>query len=83
MPSERGDDRLIEKRARQDADKRVAARFVAVNPPEARDLGDCAVSASVLPVADMADEPAGRLPRHPATVLAAASNGNAPPNLRE
>jgi predicted GNAT family N-acyltransferase len=58
-------DRYLKQQARQDADKRVAAPFVAVNPPDSRVLGYYTLSASVLTLADLPDELAGKLPRYP------------------
>lgn len=58
-------DRYLKQQARQDADKRVAAPFVAVNPPDTRVLGYYTLSASVLTLADLPDELARTLPRYP------------------
>ena len=58
-------DRYLKQQARQDADKRVAAPFVAVNPPDTRVLGYYTLSASVLTLADLPDELARKLPRYP------------------
>jgi GNAT superfamily N-acetyltransferase len=58
-------DRYLKQQARQDADKRVAAPFVAVNPPVKRVLGYYTLSASVLTLADLPDELARKLPRYP------------------
>ena len=58
-------DRYLKQQARQDADKRVAAPFVAVNPPDMRVLGYYTLSASVLTLADLPDELARKLPRYP------------------
>lgn len=58
-------DRYLKQQARQDADKRVAAPFVAVDPPDARVLGYYTLSASVLSLADLPDEVVRELPRHP------------------
>ena len=60
-------DRYLKQQARQDADKRVAAPFVAVNPPDTRVLGyyTLSASASVLTLADLPDELARKLPRYP------------------
>lgn len=58
-------DRYLEQQARQDADKRVAAPFVAVVPPDTRVLGYYTLSASVLNLADVPDELARKLPRYP------------------
>lgn len=58
-------DRYLRQQARQDADTRVAAPFVAVRPPDARALGYYTLSASVLTLADLPDELARKLPRYP------------------
>jgi GNAT superfamily N-acetyltransferase len=58
-------DRYLQQQARQDADKRVAAPFVAVNPPDPRVLGYYTLSASVLTLADLPDDLARKLPRYP------------------
>ena len=58
-------DRYLKQQARQDADKRVAAPFVAVTPPDTRVLGYYTLSASVLTLADLPDELARKLPRYP------------------
>lgn len=58
-------DRYLKQQARQDADKRVAAPFVAVNPPDARVLGYYTLSASVLSLAELPDEVVRKLPRYP------------------
>jgi GNAT superfamily N-acetyltransferase len=60
-----GLDRYLKQQARQDADKRVAAPFVAVNPPDTRVLGYYTLSASVLTLADLPDDLARKLPRYP------------------
>ena len=58
-------DRYLKQQARQDADKRVAAPFVAVHPPDTRVLGYYTLSASVLTLADLPDELTRKLPRYP------------------
>lgn len=58
-------DRYLKQQARQDADKRVAAPFVAVAPPDPRVLGYYTLSASVLTLADLPDALARKLPRYP------------------
>jgi hypothetical protein len=58
-------DRYLKQQARQDADKRVAAPFVAVSPPNARVLGYYTLSASVLTLTELPDELARKLPRYP------------------
>lgn len=58
-------DRYLKHQARQDADKRVAAPFVAVRPPDRVVLGYYTLSASVLTLTDLPDELARKLPRYP------------------
>lgn len=58
-------DHYLRQQARQDADKHVAAPFVLVEPPSAAVLGYYTLSASVVGVADIADELARKLPRYP------------------
>ena len=58
-------DRYLKQQARQDADKRVAAPFVAVNPPNTRVLGYYTLSASVVTLTDLPDELSRKLPRYP------------------
>lgn len=58
-------DRYLRQQARQDADKRVAAPFVAIDPPDTRVLGYYTLSASVLTLADLPDDLARKLPRYP------------------
>jgi GNAT superfamily N-acetyltransferase len=58
-------DRYLKQQARQDAEKRVAAPFVAVSPPDTRVLGYYTLSASVLTLADLPDDLARKLPRYP------------------
>jgi len=58
-------DHYLKQQARQDADKRVAAPFVAVSQPDKRVLGYYTLSASVLTVADLPDDLARKLPRYP------------------
>lgn len=58
-------DRYLKQLARQDADKRVAAPFVAVNPPDTHVLGYDTLSASVLTLIDLPEELARKLPRYP------------------
>ena len=58
-------DRYLKQQARQDADKRVAAPFVAVRPPETVVLGYYTLSASVLTLADLPEDLARKLPRYP------------------
>lgn len=58
-------DRYLRQQARQDADKRVAAPFVAFSPPDTRVLGFYTLSASVLTLTDLPEELARKLPRYP------------------
>ena len=58
-------DRYLKHQARQDADRRAAAPFVAVNQPDTRVLGYYTLSASVLTLVDLPDELAHKLPRYP------------------
>jgi GNAT superfamily N-acetyltransferase len=58
-------DRYLKQQARQDADKRVAAPFVAVRLPATVVLGYYTLSASVLTLTDLPDELARKLPRYP------------------
>ena len=58
-------DRYLKQQARQDADKRVAAPFVAVNPPNTHVLGYYTLSASVVTLTDLPDELSRKLPRYP------------------
>jgi GNAT superfamily N-acetyltransferase len=58
-------DRYLKQQARQEADKRVAAPFVAVDSPDPRVLGYYTFSASVLSLADLPDKLARKLPRYP------------------
>jgi GNAT superfamily N-acetyltransferase len=58
-------DRYLKQQARQDADKRVAAPFVAVRLPDTVVLGYYTLSASVLTLTDLPDELARKLPRYP------------------
>jgi len=58
-------DLYLKQQARQDADKRVAAPFVAVRLPDTVVLGYYTLSASVLTLTDLPDEMARKLPRYP------------------
>jgi GNAT superfamily N-acetyltransferase len=58
-------DRYLKQQARQDADKRVAAPFVAVAQPGARVLGYYTLSASVLTLDDLPADLARKVPRYP------------------
>ena len=51
--------------ARQDADKRVAAPFVLIDPPAARVVGYYTLSASLLDARELPDDLARKLPRYP------------------
>ena len=58
-------DRYLQQQARQDADKRVAAPFVLVEPPSTRVLGYYTLSASVIQAKELPDDLADKLPRYP------------------
>jgi predicted GNAT family N-acyltransferase len=58
-------DRYLQQQARQDADKRVAASFVLVEPPSAQVQGYYTLSASVIHVEELPDTLARKLPRYP------------------
>ena len=58
-------DRYLQLQARQDAEKRVAAPFVLVEPPSNRVLGYYTLSASVITADAMPAELAKKLPRYP------------------
>lgn len=58
-------DRYLQLQARQDADKRVAAPFVLVEPPSNRVLGFYTLSASVITANALPADLARRLPRYP------------------
>jgi GNAT superfamily N-acetyltransferase len=58
-------DRYLKQQARQDAERRVAAPFVAVCPPDTGVLGFYTLSASVLAMEDLPEDLARRLPRYP------------------
>lgn len=58
-------DRYLKQQARQDADKRVAAPFVAVRLRDTVVLGYYTLSASVLTLTDLPDDSARKLPRYP------------------
>ena len=65
-------DRYLKQQAWQDADKRVAAPFVAVDPPDKLVLGYYTLSASVPTLAGLPDDLASKLPRYqqlPVTLL--------------
>jgi len=58
-------DRYLQQQARQDAEKRVAAPFVLVEPPANRVLGYYTLSASVITADELPDKLAKTLPRYP------------------
>ena len=58
-------DRYLQQQARQDAEKRVAAPFVALGPGDPRVLGYFTLSASLLPLQDLPDDITRKLPRYP------------------
>ena len=58
-------DRYLHHQARQDADKRVAAPFVLVEPPSNRVLGYYTLSASVIHANDLPEELSRKLPPYP------------------
>ena len=58
-------DRYLQRQARQDAQNKVAAAFVAVLPPGNQVLGFYTLSASTLNAADVPPEMAKKLPRYP------------------
>jgi GNAT superfamily N-acetyltransferase len=58
-------DRYLHHQARQDAEKRVAAPFVLVDPPSARVLGYYTLSSSVVDAQELPTELAKKLPRYP------------------
>ena len=58
-------DRYLQQQARQDAEKRVAAPFVALGPTDLRVLGYYTLCASTLRLADLPDDITRKLPRYP------------------
>ena len=58
-------DRYLQQQARQDAEKRVAAPFVALLPEDPWVLGYYTLSASLLPLEDLPDDITRKLPRYP------------------
>jgi GNAT superfamily N-acetyltransferase len=58
-------DRYLQQQARQDAEKRVAAPFVLIEPPSSRVLGYYTLSASVITADALPAEFAKKLPRYP------------------
>jgi predicted GNAT family N-acyltransferase len=58
-------DRYLQQQARQDADKRVAAPFVLIEPPSNRVLGYYTLSASIITADALPAELVKKLPRYP------------------
>ncbi len=58
-------DRYLQQQARQDADKRIAAPFVLVEPPADKILGYYTLSASIITADGLRAELAKKLPRYP------------------
>ena len=58
-------DRYLQQQARQDADKRVAAPFVLLEPPASTVLGYYTLSASVINADALPADLANKLPRYP------------------
>jgi GNAT superfamily N-acetyltransferase len=58
-------DRYLQRQARQDAEKRVAAPFVLIEPPAVRVLGYYTLSASVVNVSELPEALVKKLPRYP------------------
>ena len=58
-------DRYLQQQARQDAEKRVAALFVLIEPPAAKVLGFYSLSASVVTADALTAEMRKKLPRYP------------------
>lgn len=58
-------DRYLKQNARQDAEKRVAAAFVMIEPPATQVLGFYTLSAASIHVGQIPDALAKRLPRYP------------------
>lgn len=58
-------DRYLLQQARQDAEKRVAAPFVLIEPPASRVLGYYTLSASLLDANELPNTLAKKLPRYP------------------
>lgn len=58
-------DRYLQQQARQDAEKRVAAAFVLIEPPAINVLGYYTLSASVITADALPVELAKKLPRYP------------------
>ena len=58
-------DRYLRQQARQDAEKRVAAPFVLIEPPASQVLGYYTLSASVVDASELPNTLARKLPRYP------------------
>ena len=58
-------DRYLKQQASQDAEKRVAAAFVLIEPPSKRVLGYYTLSASIIAADQLPPELARKLPRYP------------------
>ena len=58
-------DRYLQQQARQDADKRVAAPFVLIEPPSNQVLGYYTLSASIITTDALPAELVKKLPRYP------------------
>ncbi|MGA7178243.1 MAG: GNAT family N-acetyltransferase [Thiobacillaceae bacterium] len=58
-------DRYIQRQARQDAEKHVAAPFVLVEPPSKRVLGYYTLSSSAVDMQNLPSDLAKKLPRYP------------------
>ena len=58
-------DRYLQHQARQDAQRQVAAVFVAVMPPDSKVLGFYSLSASSINASDLPPDLAKKLPRYP------------------
>ena len=58
-------DRYLQHQARQDAQRQVAAVFVAVRPPDSKVLGFYSLSASSINASDLPPDLAKKLPRYP------------------
>lgn len=58
-------DRYLQRQARQDSESKVAAVFVAVNPPDSKVLGFYSLSASSIEADDIPPELTKKLPSYP------------------
>lgn len=58
-------DTYLQRQARQDSEKRVAAVFVLVQPPTTRIVGYYTLSASTIPANEVPSDLARKLPRYP------------------